>query len=105
MLCTFSGKGRSRNDRSCRVLLFMAAALFILIPPRLHAAPFSNPITGHVTDSAGAPLAGVTISIRGKAKSATVTDRDGVFKLEASPGDILIISSTGYETKEVKYDN
>ncbi len=54
-------------------------------------------ITGHVVDSTGAPLAGASISIKGKSY-ITTTDSKGQFTMEASPGDVLSISYVGYKT-------
>lgn len=54
-------------------------------------------ITGRVTDSLGHALAGATITIKGKRKNV-VTSQEGLFAIEASPGDELIISYVGFET-------
>lgn len=58
-------------------------------------------ITGKVTETNGDPVPGATIQLRGQGKG-TVSDPNGAFKLEASNGQVLVISSMGYETKEVK---
>jgi TonB-linked SusC/RagA family outer membrane protein len=69
------------------------------------AAPVSAikrlPITGLITDSAGRPMAGATISIKGKA-GMTTTDVNGRFKLQAEPGDVLVISYIGFATTTFK---
>jgi len=62
------------------------------------------PITGQITDSAGKPLAGATISIKGKS-GMTTTDVNGRFKLMAEPGDVLVISYVGFATKTFKVKN
>lgn len=56
-------------------------------------------IQGTVTDG-GNPLAGVSISIKGKS-NATVTDYSGHYTLSASPEDILVFSYIGYMTMTV----
>ena len=56
-------------------------------------------IQGTVTDG-GNPLAGVSISIKGKS-NATVTDYSGHYTLSASPDDILVFSYIGYRTQQV----
>lgn len=58
-------------------------------------------ITGKVTDSAGAPLSGVSIEVKGT-KNGTITNNDGLFTLTANEGDILVFSYVGHETKEIK---
>lgn len=62
------------------------------------------PITGQITDSAGKPLAGATISIKGRSGMAT-TDANGRFKLLAEPGDVLVISYVGFATTTFKVKN
>ncbi len=57
--------------------------------------------TGKVSDSSGAPLPGVTVSIKGT-KSGTVTDMDGNYSLNNIPSDAtLVFSFIGLKTKEV----
>src|SRR5690625_1101286 len=69
-----------------------------------NANEYARPFSGTVTDSTtGEPLVGVTIQIKGKTKG-TVTDTKGHFQLSISDGAILIVSSLGYETKEIVTD-
>jgi TonB-linked SusC/RagA family outer membrane protein len=62
------------------------------------------PVTGRVTNEAGEPVAGATVTIKNSGRS-TVTDSKGVFTLEASPRDVLIISFVGFETREVRAED
>lgn len=57
-------------------------------------------LTGKVTDSAGSPLVGVTIQIKGSSVG-TVTDGDGNFFLEAPDDAVLVVSYIGYNTREI----
>lgn len=62
-----------------------------------------NKLTGKVSDEKtkeGIP--GVSIAIKGTNQGAT-TDMDGQFSLAVAPSATLVISSVGYETKEVAY--
>lgn len=52
-------------------------------------------ITGSITDENGEPLVGASIKIQG-ANTGTVSDMSGNFKLEASKGDILIVTYIGF---------
>ncbi|MGB3065624.1 TonB-dependent receptor [Sphingobacterium thalpophilum] len=61
-------------------------------------------ITGRVVDSSNRPIAGVTVSVKGSTKS-TVSDQNGQFTLSAQAGDVLVLRSVGYDTKEVTLDN
>jgi iron complex outermembrane recepter protein len=58
-------------------------------------------ITGTVISTTGVLLESVTITIKGK-RGGETTDKEGKFSIEANRGDILIISSVGYETKFLK---
>jgi iron complex outermembrane recepter protein len=63
---------------------------------------FFNTITGTVTNSkTGEPLVGVTVSLKGKNKTVT-TDAAGKFSINADEGDVLVITSVGYNTYEAK---
>jgi len=57
-------------------------------------------IKGKVTDSTGFALPGATVKIKGTQK-VTLTDQAGNFAIDADPGAILVISYTGYITKEI----
>lgn len=56
-------------------------------------------VTGVVTDSTGNALVSATISIK-KSKTAAATDNSGRFKINAYPGDVLVVSFVGYGTRE-----
>ncbi len=59
-------------------------------------------IRGRITDSSGAPLAGVSILSKGT-KIGTFTNGSGDFVLAGvSSGATLVISNVGYQTREVK---
>ena len=56
-------------------------------------------ITGKITDTAGEGLIGASIAVKGTT-TGTVTDADGAFTLAVSNESVLVISYTGYNTKE-----
>ncbi len=59
------------------------------------------PITGVITNSkTGDPLAGATVTVKGKNKSTT-TDNNGQFSIDAKAGDVLIISFVGYDNQDI----
>ncbi|QJD96663.1 SusC/RagA family TonB-linked outer membrane protein [Mucilaginibacter robiniae] len=83
---------------SCLPLLLFFALFF----GQLHAFAQSNTaITGLVIDSKGNTLPGVTITVKGVSR-ATQTDVNGKFNINAKNGDVLVLTSVGYTTKEVK---
>lgn len=57
-------------------------------------------VTGKVSDKSGAPVAGVTVSVKGK-KRAVSTDNGGNFSIDAQKGDVLVFSSVGYDQQQV----
>lgn len=58
------------------------------------------PISGTIKDSMGEPLIGVNIIVQGAA-AGTITDLDGNFSLQVKPGDVLVISYTGYTSQQI----
>jgi TonB-linked SusC/RagA family outer membrane protein len=57
-------------------------------------------IKGLVSDQNGLPLPGVTVIIQGT-KTATQSDYDGKYMIQASTGDVLVFSYIGIKTKAV----
>ena len=58
-------------------------------------------IKGTLRSSSGEMLPGVTVTIKGT-NTSVVTDTDGRFSIDAPIGSTLIISSVGYQQKELK---
>ncbi|WP_315822123.1 TonB-dependent receptor plug domain-containing protein [Paraflavitalea speifideaquila] len=56
-------------------------------------------ITGTVRDKKGTPLQGVSVQVKGTARG-TQTNADGVYRINATEGDILIFSSVNFTNKE-----
>lgn len=57
-------------------------------------------ISGTITDGTR-PLPGVTISIKGKATTVTISDHNGQYRLTASPDDTLVFAFLGFKTVTV----
>ncbi|WNH13718.1 SusC/RagA family TonB-linked outer membrane protein [Thalassobellus suaedae] len=57
-------------------------------------------VSGTILDTAGQPLPGVNIIIKGTQRG-TSTDFDGNFSIRANEADILVISYLGFVTKEI----
>lgn len=56
-------------------------------------------VSGVVEDASGEPLIGATVLVKGT-QTATSTNIDGEFSLQASPGATLVVSYIGYKTVE-----
>ena len=57
-------------------------------------------VTGIVRDSTGAPLKDASVRVKGTQKG-TATNTAGEFSIDVNPGDVLIISYVGFQTKEI----
>lgn len=68
--------------------------------PAVNTPPALPPVSGTIRDSEGNPLAGVNIVIKGTNRG-TATDAEGRFTISADPGQVLMISSIGYNPREV----
>ena len=64
------------------------------------AVKSTNKIVTGVVTSADGPLPGATILVKGTNNFAT-TDFDGNFSVEASQGDVLMVSFVGYSSKKI----
>ncbi len=65
------------------------------------ALPVRQEITGTVTDADNNPLPGISITIKGTT-TGTSTDANGKFTVQATPGQVLVFSSVGYQPFEIK---
>lgn len=81
-----------------------------VIPPKQPVALNSDnistakDITGKVLNKSGAPVVGATVIVKGKNRG-TETDANGSFKIDANEGDVLVVSSVGYESVELTIKN
>ncbi len=58
-------------------------------------------VTGTVSDEEGEPLIGASVVVEG-ASGGVITDLDGRFNIEASPGQTICVSYVGYTPENVK---
>lgn len=83
-----------------RLLKTLGKLLLLMLLPLLSAAQ-NQRITGKVLDEQGEPLPGASVQLK-VAGRGTSTDVNGIFSLEAGPGEqVLVVSFVGYTTKEV----
>ena len=77
--------------------------IMLLFSSNLFAQDIS--VSGRVLSATdNAPLPGVTIAVKGSAKSA-LTDANGYFKLNTAVGQTLVITSVGFAEKQIKIAN
>jgi TonB-linked SusC/RagA family outer membrane protein len=81
--------------------LAIVTLLFVLLTA--FGASAQAPVKGVVRDKDGKPVVGATISVKGQA-TGTSTSEDGSFSIPAKAGDVLVITSIGFDKHEVTYN-
>ena len=88
----------------------MLSAIFMASPQQSSAKALNvehnqlvaaAPIKGTVRDEKNQPLPGATVKIKGTTTSVAA-DINGAFTINASKGDVLVVSFIGYQQQEVK---
>ena len=82
-------------------LFLMFLTLFSLFGNGVQAQTPTQPIKGQVTDAGNEPIIGASIMVKG-ANNGTITNAEGRFSINATPGAVLVVSYIGYVTQEVK---
>jgi TonB-linked SusC/RagA family outer membrane protein len=83
-----------------KFFIFGAACLFAINV--CGQGPFV--LRGLVRDDQGGGIPFVSINIKGSGVG-TMADADGVFRLPVKPGEVLLVTSAGFEGKEVPVEN
>jgi iron complex outermembrane receptor protein len=82
-------------------LFFKLLGLILAVISYTSLVAQQQTITGKIVDSkSNAPLFGVSVKLKGSAKG-TVTNAEGVFTIQAQPGDVLEVSMVGYTLQSV----
>ncbi len=58
-------------------------------------------VSGRVTDEKGVPIPSASVVVKGKKTRGVAADAQGIYKITASKGDVLVISSVNFTAKEV----
>jgi TonB-linked SusC/RagA family outer membrane protein len=82
--------------------ILMLLAVTVLVTSQAHGTTIAAAriIKGHVKDRNDQSLPGVSIFIKGT-KLGTTSGQAGDFSIDANPGDVLVLRSIGFLTKEV----
>lgn len=83
------------KSKNCMLLL-----LLVCIFSTIAFGQERKTISGKVVDDAGKGIPGVTVSVKGS-KTTVVSNAEGEFSISASPSDVLVLSSVGYEKTEM----
>ena len=79
-----------------KILFSLFLAVFVLAVANAQV----RPVTGTVKDDKGAAVAYASVKVKGQA-SAVVADEKGNFKISAASNASLVVSATGFASKEV----
>ena len=83
-----------------KILLFMVMVVGLFAA----AIAQTKPISGTVIDKEGKPIEGASVKVKGH-QGGVAAESDGSFKIAVKPGDVLIVSSIGHATKQIKISN
>ena len=92
-----------RNLQKCKFVAKPAMLLLLIFGLPFTMQAQSKKITGKVfSASTSEVFPGVNIILKGNTNKGTITDNQGMFSIDAVPGDVLVFSFIGFKTKEVK---
>ncbi len=98
----FSGNNEKKKTLFSMFLVYLIVLGFLFIT--LQAFGQDRTITGVVTDASdGSTLPGVTVIVKGT-NQGTITDIEGVYRIEAGPDATLVFSFIGMVTREIPVD-
>jgi TonB-linked SusC/RagA family outer membrane protein len=80
------------------------AIIFFIICAAFQNAAYAQTVQGTVIDETGKAVQAASVVVK-NASRGTTTDLDGKFSLTANAGNVLVVSSTGFVTKEVTVSN
>jgi iron complex outermembrane receptor protein len=75
-----------------------------LLEAKIAAEKKAQLVKGRVTNTDGKPLANVSISVKGGSRGTT-TNAEGEFTIQSANGEVLELTSVGYEKKEIRLGN
>jgi TonB-linked SusC/RagA family outer membrane protein len=82
------------------ILCLLSAVFFCLFHPAFSQQGTQKTFRGIVSDSTGMPIPGASVVIRNTQKGA-ITAQDGSFSLQAPEGSTIVITSVGYQSREI----
>ncbi|HEY0612437.1 MAG TPA: carboxypeptidase-like regulatory domain-containing protein, partial [Chitinophaga sp.] len=100
-LCV-KGQPLTYTIRDNNVVIRSAAPSIMPLPALPGPSPQADTtvyVSGLVTDSAGGPIPGVTVLVKGR-QQGTQTNAAGRYTIRILPGSTLVFSFTGYVTQE-----
>lgn len=91
-----------KSSKTIRLLPLLLWSIFSVFLLSNKAFAQRQKVSGTIINQrTSAPVSGATVSIKNTVRSA-ITDEAGRFSIDASPGEVLVISSVGYSLQEAK---
>ena len=81
-----------------RLLYLCAGSFFALLISLTVLA--QQTVRGTLRTTTGEPLIGATVTVKGTTNS-TLTDANGQFSINAANGNVLVVTSVGYQPREI----
>ena len=94
-------RGQSLGYYIKKKTIFITRLPAAVVSSHLPDDPAPTPIRGIIKDERGKPLAGANVTNK-KTNAVVATDTSGFFSINASAGEILVITFIGYERIEYK---
>ncbi|MDR1720081.1 MAG: TonB-dependent receptor [Dysgonamonadaceae bacterium] len=91
-------KNESVSKKLIRLCFILVGLLYL--PYGLYAQSAQKKVEGVCLDADGAPLIGLTVTVKGTT-TATITNLEGKYTINARPADMLVFSYIGYQTQEL----
>jgi iron complex outermembrane receptor protein len=91
-----------RKLRKQDVLPVLVTLFILAITLPMDALAQARKITGKVQTGTSELLQGVNVLVKGNSRKGAVTDNQGMFALEVSPADVLVISFIGLPFRWMK---
>ncbi len=82
------------------MMKFLLTIILTLLFSNQFVQAQTHTISGVLEDENGEPIPGVTIQVKGT-NIGTATDVNGSYSIEAKPGDVLVFSGIGFNSREV----
>src|SRR5688572_13098534 len=89
---------KSTNMIRLRILLLWAA--LFTFPLSINLSAQTIKISGTIINQSNSPVPGASVTVKNTNRFA-ITDEAGRFTIDASAGNVLIITMIGYQRKEV----
>jgi TonB-linked SusC/RagA family outer membrane protein len=86
--------------RSDKWIFSLCKFILIVLPVCFSTAAFAQQVVSGSVTSGDSAISAVTVTLKGSS-TATTTDENGKFRINAAPADVLVFSSVGFISREI----